>query len=50
MGLALVLGIDKVIIEINNDKNIKFLGQDFIDITKKLGNALESLKSITWYS
>ena len=32
MSLAWVLFIDEDIIEINNDKNIKFLGQDLVNI------------------
>ena len=33
MTLALIFDIDEDIIQINNNKNIKLLGQDLIDIT-----------------
>ena len=33
MTLAQIFDINKDIIQINNNKNIKLLGQDFIDIT-----------------
>ena len=32
MSLAWIFGVDEDIIEINNDKNIKFLGQDLVNI------------------
>ena len=31
--LARILGIDKDVIQINDDENVKLLGQDLIDIT-----------------
>ena len=37
VGLAWVFGIDKDIILINNDKNIKLFGQDLFNITLKTG-------------
>ena len=37
MGLTWVLNIDEGIIWINNDKNIKLFGQDFIDIILETG-------------
>ena len=37
MTLTLVLGIDENIIQIHNDKNIKLLGPDLIDITLEAG-------------
>ena len=35
MTLAWILGIDKDIIQINNNKDIKLLSQDYINITLK---------------
>ena len=37
MRLAWVLGVDKDVIEIKNDENIEFLGQDFINIALEAG-------------
>ena len=44
MGLAWILAIDEDIISINNNKNIKLLGQDLIDITLKTGQCVEEPK------
>ena len=33
MSLAWVLGVDKDVIKVKNDKDIEFLGQDFVNIT-----------------
>ena len=47
--LTCVLGIDRDIIEVNNNKNVELLGQGLIDVTQKAGKAWESLKNIIWY-
>ena len=45
MSLAWVFGIDKDVIKVNNDKNIKFLGQDLINIALEAGRYVRQLKS-----
>ena len=35
MSLARILGVDKNVIEVNNDKDIEFLGQDLVNIALK---------------
>ena len=42
--LALVLGIDEDVIEVNNDKDIKFLGQDFVNLALKADRCVWQLK------
>ena len=37
ISLAWVFGIDKDVIKVNNNKDIKFLGQDLINIALKAG-------------
>ena len=37
MSLAWVFGVDKDVIEVNNDKDIEFLGQDLINVALKAG-------------
>ena len=44
VGFAWVLGIDKDIIWINNNKNIKFFDQDLIDITLETSRCIEESK------
>ena len=44
IGLVWVIGINEDIIEINNDKNIKFLGQNLIDITLEGGRCIKKPK------
>ena len=44
VGLALVLGIDENIIRINNNENIKFFGQDLIDIILETGWYIRELQ------
>ena len=41
VSLAWVLGIDEDIIEVNNDKDIKFLGQDLVNIALEAGWCVE---------
>ena len=50
MSLALVLGVNKDIIQKNNDKNIEIFGQNLINVLLKLTRPFEKPKSITWYS
>ena len=40
MSLAWILDIDKNVIEVNNDKNIEFLGQDLVNITLEVGQCV----------
>ena len=40
VNLALVLGVDEDIIEVNNDKNIEFLGQDLVNIALEAGQCI----------
>ena len=35
--MAWVLGIDENVIEVNNDKNIEFFGQDLVNISLEAG-------------
>ena len=41
MALAQIFGINKDIILINDDKDVKILGQDLIDITLKACRSIE---------
>ena len=49
MGLAWVLDINKDIIEINNDKYVELLGQNFIDVILEAGQYVGEPKDIIWY-
>ena len=40
MSLAWVLGVDKNVIEVNNDKDIEFLGQDLVNVALKAGRGV----------
>ena len=40
VSLAWVLGVDKDGIEINNDKDIEFLGQDLVNIALEAGRCI----------
>ena len=40
MSLAWVFGVDEDVIEINNDENIKFLGQDLVNIALETGRCV----------
>ena len=44
MSLAWVLGVDEDVIEVNNDENIKFLGQDLVNIALEAGRCVEQPK------
>ena len=37
VSLAGVLGVDENVIEVNNDKDIKFLGQDLVNVALEAG-------------
>ena len=37
VSLAYILGVDQDVILVNNHKNVKFFGQDLIDVTLKAG-------------
>ena len=37
VSLACILSVDQNVIQVNNYKNVKFFGQDFIDVTLKVG-------------
>ena len=41
VSLAWLLGVDKYVIEVNNDKDIEFRGQDFVNIALKAGRCVE---------
>ena len=40
MSLAWGLGVDKEVIKVNNDKDIKFLGQDLVNIAREAGRCI----------
>ena len=40
VSLALVLGVDEDVIEVNNDENIEFLGQDLVNIALEAGRCV----------
>ena len=40
VSLAWVFGIDEDVIKVNNDEDIKFLGQDLINIALKAGRCV----------
>ena len=40
VSLAWVLGVDKDVIEVNNDKNIEFLGQELVNIALEAGRCV----------
>ena len=44
VSLAWVLGVDEDVIEINNDKDIEFLGQDLVNIALEAGRGIGQLK------
>ena len=44
VSLAWVFGLDEDVIEINNDKNIKFLGQDLVNKALEAGQCVEQPK------
>ena len=39
--LVLIVGVNNNVIQTNNDKNLKLLGQDFIDIALKADRSIE---------
>ena len=43
-SLALVFGVDEDVIEINNDKDIEFLGHDLINIALEAGRCVRQPK------
>ena len=44
VSLAWVLNVEENVIKVNNDKDIKFLGQDFINIALKAGRCVRQPK------
>ena len=44
VSLAWVFSVDKDVIKVNNDKEIKFLGQDLINIAPEAGRCIEQPK------
>ena len=40
MSLAFVLSVDEDVIEVNNDKNIDFLGQNLVNIALEAGRCV----------
>ena len=40
MSLAWVFGIDEDVIEVNNDKDIEFLGQDLVNVALETGRGV----------
>ena len=40
VSLAWVLGVDEDVIEVNNDKDIKFLGQDLVNVALEAGRGI----------
>ena len=40
MTLAFIFGVNKYIIQVNNNKNIEFLGQNLIDIALEAGQSV----------
>ena len=44
MSLARVLSVDEDVIKVNNDKNIKFLGQDLVNIALETGRCVRQPK------
>ena len=44
VSLALVLGIDKDVIKVNKNKDIKFLGQDLVNIALEAGRCVGQTK------
>ena len=44
VSLAWVLGVDENVIEVNNDKDIKFLDQDLVIVTLETGRGVRQLK------
>ena len=47
--LVLILAINEDVIQVNNDKDIEFLGQNFIDIALEADRSVRYPKKITWY-
>ena len=45
MSLAWVFGVDEDVIEVNNDKNIKFLDQDLVNIALEAGRCVRQPKN-----
>ena len=44
MALAFIFGVNKDVIQINNDEDIEFLGQDLIDVALEAGRSIRQSK------